>query len=79
MRASYSSRYFEEAAGNTLSPCPVPIWAKNWHKRLRKSWVNFLHRSNGAIQRGKVSLDELDRFARLAPSGIRKSGPEKAL
>jgi hypothetical protein len=30
-----------------------------------------------AIQRGTVSLDELDRFARLAPSGIRKSGPER--
>lgn len=32
-----------------------------------------------AIQRGKVSLDELDRFARLAPSGIRKSGRERQI
>lgn len=31
------------------------------------------------IQRGKVSLDDLDRFARIAPSGIRKSGPERKL
>ncbi|WP_439361599.1 hypothetical protein [Bradyrhizobium sp. DASA03007] len=32
-----------------------------------------------AIQRGKVSLRELDVFARLAPSGIRKGGPERKL
>jgi hypothetical protein len=32
-----------------------------------------------SIQRGKVSLDNLDRFARLAASGIRKSGPERKL
>lgn len=31
------------------------------------------------IQRGKVSLHDLDVFARLAPSGIRKSGPERKL
>jgi hypothetical protein len=31
------------------------------------------------IQRGKVSLADLDRFARLAPSGIRKGGPEEKL
>ena len=32
-----------------------------------------------AIQRAKVSLDELDQFADIAPSGIRKSGPERRL
>lgn len=32
-----------------------------------------------AIQRGKVSLRDLDAFARLAPSGIRKGGSERKL
>jgi hypothetical protein len=33
----------------------------------------------GVIQRGKVSLNDLDRFARLAPSGIQKGGLEQKL
>lgn len=33
----------------------------------------------GVIKRAKVSLNELDRFAKLAPSEIRKTAPERRL
>lgn len=69
---------FEEAQGHLIAVPSAEIGeklAQAFEKELGELATPFY----GAIQRGKVSLDDLDRFARIAPSGIRKSGPERKL
>ena len=67
MRANCFRSAFLKRRINTTLPCPVPTWARNRLKLLRKSWANFLlHRSTEQSSAAKVSLDELDQFARLA-------------
>lgn len=69
---------FEEAREHLIAVPSAGIGeklAQAFEKELGELSAPFY----GAIQRGKVSLSDLDRFARLAPSGIRKSGPERKL
>jgi hypothetical protein len=69
---------FEEAQEHVVAVPSADIGeklAQAFEKELGELSAPFYE----VIQRGKVSLADLDRFARLAPSGIRKSGPERKL
>ncbi|MFZ2156726.1 MAG: hypothetical protein WAV72_11470 [Bradyrhizobium sp.] len=69
---------FEEADEHLIAVPSVEIGEK-LAQAFEKELGELSELFYGAIQRGKVSLDDLDRLAHLAPSGIRKSGPERKL
>jgi hypothetical protein len=80
---AYASQLFQvgifEEAHEHLIAVPSADMGEKLAQAFEKELGELSAPFYGAIQRGKVSLDELDRFARLAPSGIRKSGPERKL
>lgn len=80
---AYASQLFQVGIFEEAQEHLIAVPSAKIGEKLAQTFENELGELSApfyrAIQRGKVSLDELDRFARLAPSGIRKSGPERKL
>jgi hypothetical protein len=80
---AYGSQLFEvgilEEAQGHLIPVPSAKIGEKLARAFEKELGELSAPFYRAIERGQVSLDNLDRFARLAPSGIRKGSPERKL
>ena len=80
---AYASQLFQigifEEAQEHLIAVPSAGIGEKLARAFEKELGDLSAPFYSAIQRGKVSLDQLDRFADIAPSGIRKSGPERRL
>jgi hypothetical protein len=78
---AYASQLFQvgifEEAQEHLIAVPSAVIGEKLAQAFEKELGGLSAPFYRAIQRGKVSLDDLDRFARLAPSGIRQSGSER--
>lgn len=80
---AYASQLFQVGIFEEAQEHLIAVPSDDMGERLAHAFEKELGELSapfyGAIQRGKVSLGDLDRFARLAPSGIRKTGPERKL
>jgi hypothetical protein len=81
--AAYGSQLFEvgifsEAAGHQI-PVPSKQIGERLAEEVAAEFGPLGDRFVAAINRGKVSLDDLDAFTSVTPSGIRRDGTERKL
>lgn len=80
---AYASQLFQIGILEESPEHQVAVPSAAVGEKLAKAFDNELGELSepflGVIKRAKVSLNELDRFAKLAPSEIRKTAPERRL
>ncbi|MGP9812933.1 hypothetical protein ACTZWT_15610 [Rhodopseudomonas sp. NSM] len=80
---AYASQLFQIGILDDSPEHQIAVPSAAMGEKLAKAFENELGELSGpflgVIKRAKVSLNELDRFAKLAPSEIRKTAPERRL
>jgi hypothetical protein len=80
---AYASQLFEVGIFTEAREHEIPVPSELIGEKLAQAFDNELGELAQpfykAIERGRVSDVDLGRFGRLAPSGVRKTGPERAL
>jgi hypothetical protein len=80
---AYQSQLFEVGIYERAQQHDIPVPSAGLGEKLAqvfdKELGDLAAPFYATIRRGKVTLSELDRFARLSPSGIRKGGTERKL
>ena len=80
---AYASQLFEVGIFSSAQEHEIPVPSEAVGDRLARAFNKELGDIAApfyaAIERGKVAVSDLDRFARLSPSGVRKSSTERKL